>query len=1028
MLRSRKIKKLENEKLELDNKINLLEESKIKLHSLILKSERSNNNNHRNKAISFHDEANDKLRRVKKEKLNVNQSICEIKYKQYYFLGVLFLILASSFVINELIFSDGENILGAFSIQACSSSDCGACVGQMDCMMAGCSWDASTESCSSSSSSSSSSSGSSGGGSSSSSSSGSSGGGRGNNAPSFYNLTLNTTNLEKNSTIQNLTLYWNSFDLDGDLIRNITNWFVNGDSLTVLNMPFERINATNSSNAWDYSGHGNNGSVKGAIWNLTGGYGGKGAYMFNGSNDYIAIGDSSELDAGLNQLTVAAWVYPKDLSSNHAIVSKWQRFGTTNRSYSLFVILGNIIFSVENSSDDSVSASNNTALSTNSWQYVVGTWNGSKVKLYVNGEIADEKNLTGAGVYDSTAGLAIGKVNTNENYYYFNGTIDEVEIYNRSLSKEQIVAIFNNKTGLFLSQETEANEIWKACVTPNDGNEDGSIKCTNNLTIRNSLPNITSLILNTTDISNNDTNQNLTAYWSTNDVDNDLVKDIANWFVNGSSITVLNMPFEKINGTNIDNAWDYSGFGNNGSVRDATWNATAGYDGKGAYEFDGVNDYIISNVSDWTASDYSVSLWVKASSVGQNKYSTMINNYNRLGGSGGGDSFQIDVDGEDPGTYRMYMSSSKSVDFGTVTTNWTYLVATYNGSHVTTYFNGDLANSNLITGNAGNVYRDYVVGRNRNNNKYFNGTIDEIKIYNLSLSSNQVNAFFNNHTDLIVSNETEVNDVWKICVTLNDGTEDGDISCSNNVTILSQSSNSLPTVPILTSLINGSTTTDRTPTLAWNNSVDNNGDIISYNLIIDDNPAFNNPEVNVTSVVNASDVNTTYGLSTVLDVDTNYFWKVAANDSYGYGAFSEAGNFTVQSYLSFSLLTSSVSFGNVNNSGVLNTTDNDPLPFRGENTGNIKQNITLNASRMFTAINYPSSSYMFKIRANESGAFNSSLSRVTWQNFSKTSSDVHVVNLNWLSFKDDFLVDLNLSIPSNETAGEKTSTVTFSIE
>jgi hypothetical protein len=373
-------------------------------------------------------------------------------------------------------------------------------------------------------------------------------------------------------------------------------------------------------------------------------------------------------------------------------------------------------------------------------------------------------------------------------------------------------------------------------------------------------------------------------------------------------------------------------------------------------------------------------------------------------------------------------NGSSSINDG----NWHHLAATYNGSIMKIYIDGTLRGTNTsFSGNLPTNNDLVFIGKHydlSNSSDYFNGTIDEVMIFNRSLSAEQISALFNNKTNLIVSNETEVNDVWKICVTPNDGTEDGDISCSNNVTILSQSSNSLPTVPILISLINGSTTTDRTPTLAWNNSVDNNGDIISYNLIIDDNSAFNNPEINVTSVVNVSDVNTTYDLSIILDVDTTYFWKVAANDSYGYGGFSEVSNFTVQSYLSFSLLTSSVSFGNVNNSGVLNTTDNDPLPFRGENTGNIKQNITLNASRMFTAINYPSSSYMFKIRTNESGAFNSSLSRITWQNFSKTSSDVHVVNLNWLSFKDDFLVDLNLSIPSNETAGEKTSTVTFSIE
>ena len=187
-------------------------------------------------------------------------------------------------------------------------------------------------------------------------------------------------------------------------------------------------------------------------------------------------------------------------------------------------------------------------------------------------------------------------------------------------------------------------------------------------------------------------------------------------------------------------------------------------------------------------------------------------------------------------------------------------------------------------------------------------------------------------------------------------------------------------------------------------------------------------EVNVTSIINTSNVNTTYELSTILDVDTTYFWKVAANDSSGYGDFSDTGNFTVQSYLSFNLLTSTIDFGNVETLDVLDTTDNNPLPFKGENTGNINQNITLNASKIFLLANFPSSNYMFKIRENESDSFNSSSSKTTWQNFTNISSGVHVVNLNWLNIKDDFLVDLNLSVPEGEPTGSKQSVITFSVE
>ena len=66
---------------------------------------------------------------------------------------------------------------------------------------------------------------------------------------------------------------------------------------------------------------------------------------------------------------------------------------------------------------------------------------------------------------------------------YFNGTIDNVQIWNRTLSPEQIQALYANRTDLIVSQETETGEVWQACVTPNDNQQDGSTVCSNNVTI-----------------------------------------------------------------------------------------------------------------------------------------------------------------------------------------------------------------------------------------------------------------------------------------------------------------------------------------------------------------------------------------------------------------------------------------------------------------------------------------------------------------------------------------------------------------
>ena len=134
-------------------------------------------------------------------------------------------------------------------------------------------------------------------------------------------------------------------------------------------------------------------------------------------------------------------------------------------------------------------------------------------------------------------------------------------------------------------------------------------------------PSIDTIAINTTNPTTNNTYQNVTAHVTTSDGDSDPVKVIYNWFLNDSSILLLNLPFEK-NATGT-NTRDYSPFGNDGAVTSATWNASGGYDAKGAYEFDGVNDYINithSNATDFKAGDnYSVSVWLKAKELGINQ-------------------------------------------------------------------------------------------------------------------------------------------------------------------------------------------------------------------------------------------------------------------------------------------------------------------------------------------------------------------------------------------------------------------------
>lgn len=111
-----------------------------------------------------------------------------------------------------------------------------------------------------------------------------------------------------------------------------------------------------------------------------------------------------------------------------------------------------------------------------------------------------------------------------------NGTIDDVLIYNHSLTLEQIIALYENRTDIIVSQEITQFEVWSAEITPNDGREDGSTLMSNNVTITNAIPTIPSINITSTD-PNNYTNGTLTAFHNYNDGDGDAwLSNSTKWF------------------------------------------------------------------------------------------------------------------------------------------------------------------------------------------------------------------------------------------------------------------------------------------------------------------------------------------------------------------------------------------------------------------------------------------------------------------------------------------------------------------
>jgi len=175
-------------------------------------------------------------------------------------------------------------------------------------------------------------------------------------------------------------------------------------------------------------------------------------------------------------------------------------------------------------------------------------------------------------------------------------------------------------------------------------------------------------------------------------------------------------------------AVDWSGYGHHASFRgEPRW--VDGYQG-GALAFDGDDDATVASFDEEEWSAYSVALWAKADSIGQDEWSSVFANH--VPNSAG---FQLDVDGTSPGMYRYNGVNGGAVQIGLVTTNWVHIAVACNGVTTTLYYNGNVA---ATIGAADAVFNLFGVGINRGENEFFEGIIDDVRVYDKELTTEEI--------------------------------------------------------------------------------------------------------------------------------------------------------------------------------------------------------------------------------------------------------------------------------------------------
>jgi Domain of unknown function (DUF4082)/Concanavalin A-like lectin/glucanases superfamily/Fibronectin type III domain/Viral BACON domain/Bacterial Ig domain len=190
---------------------------------------------------------------------------------------------------------------------------------------------------------------------------------------------------------------------------------------------------TSGTTATDASGRGNTGTLNGPTRSTAGKFGG--ALNFDGVNDWVTVQDANVLDLTTG-MTMEAWVQPTLLGALWRTVMLKEQAG--DLIYALYAANGNSRAATHIFTNNDRGINGTTATPLNAWTHLASTYDGTTLRLYVNGTQVATRAINGA-IRTSTGALRIGG-NSIWNDEWFAGLIDEVRLYNRALSATEIQA------------------------------------------------------------------------------------------------------------------------------------------------------------------------------------------------------------------------------------------------------------------------------------------------------------------------------------------------------------------------------------------------------------------------------------------------------------------------------------------------------------------------------------------------------------------------------------------------------------
>jgi hypothetical protein len=178
------------------------------------------------------------------------------------------------------------------------------------------------------------------------------------------------------------------------------------------------------------------------------------------SGNYLKVKDSDSLDMSKG-LTIELWVKLAKLNgAQQSGVEKGSAWGPGEYNfcpeYNGGIILQ--IFDLPDGCDDEGQSGSAALMANGSWHFIVATWDGNTIKIYIEGEIVNKIDCKGE-ISSNGDPLFIGCRNGAERWV--DGLMDEIKIYNRALTANEILSdMADPRANLAVDKEGKFAATW----------------------------------------------------------------------------------------------------------------------------------------------------------------------------------------------------------------------------------------------------------------------------------------------------------------------------------------------------------------------------------------------------------------------------------------------------------------------------------------------------------------------------------------------------------------------------------------